>query len=76
MPTATITSKGQITIPKAIRAALGLSTGDRVTLRMRADGIVELTREAVALDVREVAETQTALLEKLPAVAERKVEDP
>ena len=30
MPTATITSKGQITIPKEVREALGVSTGDRV----------------------------------------------
>lgn len=30
MTTATITSKGQITIPAAVRTALGLQTGDRV----------------------------------------------
>ncbi|WP_369123396.1 AbrB/MazE/SpoVT family DNA-binding domain-containing protein, partial [Shewanella electrica] len=30
MPTATVTSKGQITIPAAVRRALGLRTGDRV----------------------------------------------
>ena len=30
MVTATITSKGQITIPKAVRASLRLRTGDRV----------------------------------------------
>ncbi len=30
MPTATVTSKGQITIPAAVRAAMRLKTGDRV----------------------------------------------
>jgi len=30
MTTATITSKGQITIPKDVRARLGVGTGDRV----------------------------------------------
>lgn len=30
MATATITSKGQITIPALVRASLGLGTGDRV----------------------------------------------
>lgn len=30
MPTATLTSKGQITIPADVRKALGVSAGDRV----------------------------------------------
>ena len=30
MPTATMTSKGQITIPIEIRSALGLDTGDKI----------------------------------------------
>jgi antitoxin PrlF len=34
MPTATITSKGQITIPKAVRELLGLEPGDRVAFRV------------------------------------------
>jgi antitoxin PrlF len=35
--TATITSKGQITIPKALREALGLAEGDRVIFRVEAN---------------------------------------
>lgn len=30
MATATLTSKGQITVPKSVRSALGLDSGDRV----------------------------------------------
>jgi AbrB family looped-hinge helix DNA binding protein len=30
MATATLTSKGQVTIPAAVRAALGLDTGSRI----------------------------------------------
>lgn len=30
MATATVTSKGQVTIPAAVRAALGLATGSRI----------------------------------------------
>ena len=30
MPTATITSKGQVTIPVSVRQALGLDAGDRI----------------------------------------------
>lgn len=30
MATATLTSKGQVTIPRPVRAALGLDSGDRI----------------------------------------------
>jgi AbrB family looped-hinge helix DNA binding protein len=38
MATATLTSKGQITIPVQIRTALGLETGDRVEFVETEDG--------------------------------------
>ncbi len=38
MTTATMTSKGQITIPAAIRQRLGLDNGDRVEFIETADG--------------------------------------
>jgi len=42
MATSTITSKGQITIPAVVRAALGVSTGDRVEFVQVEQGCFEL----------------------------------
>lgn len=48
MPTirerATITSKGQITLPKPIRQALGVDTGGKVAFELREDGQVVVSR--------------------------------
>ena len=49
MSTATITSKGQITIPKDVRKALSLETGDRVAFLVREDGVAEMHPETVDL---------------------------
>jgi antitoxin PrlF len=38
MPTATLTSKGQITVPQAVRRALGLHAGTKVDFVPVADG--------------------------------------
>lgn len=37
---ATVTTKGQITLPKKVREALGLKTGDRVLFRILERGAV------------------------------------
>jgi AbrB family looped-hinge helix DNA binding protein len=42
MPTATITSKGQITIPAMVRSALGVAAGDRVEFVQVEHGRFEL----------------------------------
>jgi antitoxin PrlF len=52
MPSAVITSKGQITIPKEVREALGVDTGDRVEFVESAKGIFEMV--AASKDVREL----------------------
>ena len=40
MPSSVITSKGQTTIPKAIRERLGVEPGDRVDFVVQRDGTV------------------------------------
>jgi antitoxin PrlF len=42
LPRATLTSKGQVTVPKAIRDLLRLGTGDRVDFVVKEDGTVVL----------------------------------
>ena len=39
---ATLTSKGQTTIPKSIRDSLGMKAGDRMTFTLMPDGAVLL----------------------------------
>jgi AbrB family looped-hinge helix DNA binding protein len=52
MPSATLTSKGQLTLPKAIRDLLRLGAGDRIDFVVRDDGTVVLRPATV--DVREL----------------------
>lgn len=42
MPTAKVTSKGQLTVPKEVRDALRIRTGDRISFQVRKDGVVEM----------------------------------
>jgi AbrB family looped-hinge helix DNA binding protein len=52
MATATITSKGQITLPKEVREALGVGTGDRVEFVAEPDGAYRVT--AATRDVKQL----------------------
>ncbi|HSV64745.1 MAG TPA: AbrB/MazE/SpoVT family DNA-binding domain-containing protein [Mycobacteriales bacterium] len=47
---ATVTSKGQVTIPKQVREALGISAGDRVLFRVEG-GRATLARTRELLDL-------------------------
>ena len=52
MPTATVTSKGQVTIPKTVRDHLRIDTGDQIdfTLNDRGEVVVRgVTREIKSL---------------------------
>lgn len=52
MPAATITSKGQMTIPKKIRDLLHLEAGDRIDFIIGRDGKVVI--EPATIDVRDL----------------------
>lgn len=43
MALSTVTSKGQITLPKEVREHLHIAEGDRVDLQLEKDGSVRLT---------------------------------
>lgn len=49
MPSAKITSKGQITLPLEVRKALKLRPGDRVSFRTARDGRIVLEPDSVDL---------------------------
>ncbi len=50
MASAKLTSKGQITIPKTVRDALGVQPGDRIAFTIRHDGTVTVAADTI--DVR------------------------
>ncbi len=52
MPTATVTSKGQLTVPKAIRDRLRLKAGDTVWFIEMDDGRIVL--QARTVDLRDL----------------------
>ncbi|HME36870.1 MAG TPA: AbrB/MazE/SpoVT family DNA-binding domain-containing protein [Candidatus Sulfotelmatobacter sp.] len=63
VPTATITSKGQITIPVRVRAALGVDSGDRiefVELEKGQFAIIPATRSLQELNGRFKGRRKTA----------------
>ncbi|MEA3043474.1 MAG: antitoxin PrlF [Sphingomonadales bacterium] len=41
----TLTAKGQTTVPKAVRQALGIRAGDRIAFRVDQGGKVSMTRD-------------------------------
>ena len=53
MPDATLTTKGQVTIPKPVRDYLKLDTGARVSFVIQDDGVVVI--QPVTRHVRELA---------------------
>ncbi len=67
-----VTRKGQITLPAAIRKALGLSIGDRIAVSLDADGQLHATLRPV----RSAADaTFGALRYGHPAVREEDIQD-
>lgn len=52
MLTGSVSSKGQLTIPKMIRDYLGISTGDRVTFIIRDGEVIFYPVKGTLLDLR------------------------
>ena len=48
---ATVTHKGQVTIPKPIRDRLGVPNGGKVRFRLRYDGLVVVEQPSKASDI-------------------------
>lgn len=44
MNTATVTSKGQVTIPKKVRELMAIKTGDRLAFDLEEDGRLRVSR--------------------------------
>ena len=76
MVTATLTSKGQLTIPKAVRDSLHLHTGDRVAFVFHGDGEAVLKPVTKSVDevfgrLHSAAQPRKSVHEMKAAVAER-----
>ena len=69
MASSTLTSKGQVTIPKEIREAAGLRQGDRLEFTLRADGSIQIRPRTVAVEdlIGIVKTDKRATLEELDA---------
>ena len=75
MTTATLTSKGQITIPVAVREALGVDAGDRVEFVEIAPGRYEFiaaTRPVTALKGMFGVPRKSVSIEEMNAVIARR----
>ncbi len=55
MPASKLTSKGQITVPKDVRDALGVQPGDRLAFTIRRDGTVTVAADTI--DIRSLRGT-------------------
>lgn len=61
----TVTVKGQVTLPKAVREAAGIRAGDRVTVRALPEGGIIVEREQSPSD-------EDAYRRKLRSIAKRR----
>jgi len=69
MPESTLTSKGQITIPAEIRAALGLNAGERVVFTQLDDGTTVMRAKTRSIsELRGLLKTTDSRRRKLVAI--------
>jgi AbrB family looped-hinge helix DNA binding protein len=79
MPSATLTAKGQTTIPKQVRDHLGIRSGDRLDFLIQADGTVILkpatTRVAELKGLLYRKETKAASVNDMKRAVRKRVAD-
>lgn len=69
MPEATITSKGQVTIPIEIRERFGLKEGEKIVFIERANEVV------IRPKVKDALKELIKLREKLPRITEKEIDE-
>ena len=75
MSTATVTSKGQITIPKDIRSLLGIESGDKINFLVDDQGTVSFvpaTKNVTALRGMIAKPSQPVSLEAMDATIKKR----
>ena len=75
MPIATLTSKGQTTIPKDVRRHLGLKTGDKIRFVLEDDGRVVIVAGTIPVgELRGIlpAPPEAVTLQEMRAVVRRR----
>jgi len=68
MPASTLTSKGQVTIPKSIRDQLGLRTGQRLDFQLDTQG--RLTVRPRSRDIRDLKGILRSARKRPPSIEE------
>lgn len=68
----TVTVKGQITLPKAVRDAVGIKPGDRVEVRATASGGVYVEKPGAA---KSYAERIREVARRYPIVTDRSTDE-
>lgn len=74
MSTAAVTSKGQVTLPKDVRTALGVGPGDRVEFVRMEDGnfaVIPATQSVRSLKGMIARPARTVTLEEMEAAIAR-----
>ena len=65
MTVATLTSKGQVTIPKGVRSILGVKTGDRIDFIINVDGSVSVKQSLSLDDVQDCLRLKKVTVEQM-----------
>jgi AbrB family looped-hinge helix DNA binding protein len=67
----TVTVKGQVTLPKAVREAVGIQPGDRVEVRATASGGIYIEK----LGAKSYRDRLLAIAKKYPMITDRSTDE-